>query len=67
MRSEVLAVQVESAARAAGLRVVSSEAGDKYWAARTPATTTRAGGQQSSCSRWLGMRPRRTTRRRCWS
>ena len=30
MRSEVLAVQVESAARAAGLRVVSSEAGDKY-------------------------------------
>ena len=30
MRSGVLAVQVESAARAAGLVVVSSEAGDKY-------------------------------------
>jgi hypothetical protein len=30
MRSEVLAVQVEAAARAAGLAVVSSEAGDKY-------------------------------------
>jgi hypothetical protein len=30
MRSEVLAVQVESVARAAGLTVVSSEAGEKY-------------------------------------
>jgi hypothetical protein len=30
MRSEVLAIQVEVAARAAGLAVVSSEAGDKY-------------------------------------
>jgi len=30
MRSEVLAVQVESAAQAAGLAVISSEAGDKY-------------------------------------
>jgi hypothetical protein len=30
MRSEVLAIQVEAAARAAGLAVISSEAGDKY-------------------------------------
>jgi len=30
MASEVLAVQVESAARAAGLAVVASEAGEKY-------------------------------------
>jgi hypothetical protein len=30
MRSEVLAVQVESAAKSAGLRVVSTEAGEKY-------------------------------------
>jgi hypothetical protein len=29
MRSEVLAVQVESAAKSAGLKVVSTEAGEK--------------------------------------